>query len=313
MNWITKFIKPKIESLFKKKTADSDQALWTTCECKNLIYKEDLQKNFNCCPKCNVHHKLSCVERFNIFFDNKEFEIIETPLPKDDPLNFVDNKKYADRLKSARKITKQDDAVSIATGKVENIQVTVGAQDFRFIGGSFGAASGEAFIHGAQHAIDNKNPFIFYSCSGGQRLMESSIALMQMSRTVLAVNELKKNNIPFIVVLTNPTTGGVTASWAMLGDILIAEPKATIGFAGKRVIADTIRETLPANFQTAEWARDSGQIDLVVERQFLRSAIGKLLTVLLKKRETQVNTDSSNVVTLDSSIHKTSKALQQKN
>jgi acetyl-CoA carboxylase carboxyl transferase subunit beta len=313
LNWITKFIKPKIESLFKKKTTDSDQVLWTTCECKNLIYKEDLQKNFNCCPKCNAHHKLSCVERFNIFFDNKEFKIIETPLPKDDPLNFVDNKKYTDRLKSARKITKQDDAVSIATGKVENIQVTVGAQDFRFIGGSFGAASGEAFIHGAQHAIDNKNPFIFFSCSGGQRMMESSIALMQMSRTVLAVNELKKNNIPFIVVLTNPTTGGVTASWAMLGDILIAEPKATIGFAGKRVIADTIRETLPANFQTAEWARDSGQIDLVVERQFLRPAIGKLLTVLLKKRETQVNTDTSNVVTLDSSIHKTSKALQQKN
>ena len=313
MNWITKFIKPKIESLFKKKTTDSDQVLWTTCECKNLIYKEDLQKNFNCCPKCNAHHKLSCVERFNIFFDNKEFKIIETPLPKDDPLNFVDNKKYTDRLKSARKITKQDDAVSIATGKVENIQVTVGAQDFRFIGGSFGAASGEAFIHGAQHAIDNKNPFIFFSCSGGQRMMESSIALMQMSRTVLAVNELKKNNIPFIVVLTNPTTGGVTASWAMLGDILIAEPKATIGFAGKRVIADTIRETLPANFQTAEWARDSGQIDLVVERQFLRPTISSLLTVLLKKRETQVNTDTLNVVTLDSSIQKTSKALQQKN
>ena len=313
MNWITKFIKPKIESLFKKKTTDSDQVLWTTCECKNLIYKEDLQKNFNCCPKCNAHHKLSCVERFNIFFDNKEFKIIETPLPKDDPLNFVDNKKYTDLLKSARKITKQDDAVSIATGKVENIQVTVGAQDFRFIGGSFGAASGEAFIHGAQHAIDNKNPFIFFSCSGGQRMMESSIALMQMSRTVLAVNELKKNNIPFIVVLTNPTTGGVTASWAMLGDILIAEPKATIGFAGKRVIADTIRETLPANFQTAEWARDSGQIDLVVERQFLRPTIGSLLTVLLKKRETQVNTDTLNVVTLDSSIQKTSKALQQKN
>ena len=309
MNWITKFLKPKIVSLFKKRSAESDQVLWTTCECKNLIYKEDLEKNYNCCPKCGAHHKLSCKERFQIFFDNKDYELIETPFPKDDPLNFVDNKKYTDRLKSARKITKQDDAVAIASGKVENIQVTVGAQDFRFIGGSFGAASGEAFIHGVQHAIENKNPFIFFSCSGGQRMMESSIALMQMSRTVLAVNELKKNNIPFIVVLTNPTTGGVTASWAMLGDILIAEPKATIGFAGRRVIQDTVRETLPEEFQTAEYVRDHGGIDLVIERQFLRSTIGSLLTVLLKKAETQVNTENSNVVTLDSSLQKSSKAL----
>ena len=309
MNWITKFIKPKIESLFKKKTSDSDQVLWTTCECKNLIYKEDLQKNFNCCPKCGSHHKLSCAERFKIFFDDKEYKLIDTPQPKDDPINFVDTKKYKDRLKSARKITKQDDAVAIATGRVENIQVTVGAQDFRFIGGSFGAASGEAFIHGVQHAIDNKNPFIFFSCSGGQRMMESSIALMQMSRTVLAVNELKKNNIPFIVVLTNPTTGGVTASWAMLGDILIAEPKATIGFAGRRVIQDTVRETLPEEFQTAEYVKDHGGLDLVVERKYLRSTIATLLSVLLKKGETQVNTDTSNVVTLDSSLQKSSKAI----
>ena len=309
MNWITKFLKPKIASLFKKKSAESDQVLWTTCECKNLIYKEDLEKNYNCCPKCGSHHKLSCKERFEIFFDKKEYEIIETPLPKDDPLNFVDNKKYTDRLKTARKITKQDDAVAIATGRVENIQVTVGAQDFRFIGGSFGAASGEAFIHGVQHAIENKNPFIFYSCSGGQRLMESGIALLQMSRTVLAVNELKKNNIPFIVVMTNPTTGGVTASWASLGDILIAEPKATIGFAGKRVIQDTVRESLPEEFQTAEYLREHGQIDLVIERKNLRSVIGTLLTVLLKKRETKVNTDTSNVVTLDSSLQKSTKAI----
>jgi acetyl-CoA carboxylase carboxyl transferase subunit beta len=146
LNWITKFIKPKIASLFKKRTGESSQVLWTTCECKNLIYKEDLQKNLNCCPKCGSHHKLSCTERFEIFFDNKEFELIETPLPKDDPINFVDTKKYSDRLKSARKITNQDDAVAIATGKIEDVQVTVGAQDFRFIGGSFGAASGEALL-----------------------------------------------------------------------------------------------------------------------------------------------------------------------
>ena len=309
MNWITKFIKPKIASLFKKKTADSEQALWTTCECKNLIYKEDLQKNLNCCPKCGAHHKLTCTERFEIFFDNKEFDLISTPLPKDDPINFVDKKKYTDRLKSARKVTKQNDAVSISTGKLNNIQVTVGAQDFRFIGGSFGAASGEAFIHGVQHAIENKTPFIFFSCSGGQRMMESAIALMQMSRTVLAVNELKKHNLPYIVVLTNPTTGGVSASWAMLGDILVAEPKSVIAFAGRRVIQDTVRETLPEDFQTAEYVRDHGGIDLVIERKNLRNIIGPLLSVLLKKAESQSNTDSSNVVTLDRSLQKSTKAL----
>ena len=252
---------------------------------------------------------MTCTERFEIFFDNKEFDLISTPLPKDDPINFVDKKKYTDRLKSARKVTKQNDAVSISTGKLNNIQVTVGAQDFRFIGGSFGAASGEAFIHGVQHAIENKTPFIFFSCSGGQRMMESAIALMQMSRTVLAVNELKKHNLPYIVVLTNPTTGGVSASWAMLGDILVAEPKSVIAFAGRRVIQDTVRETLPEDFQTAEYVRDHGGIDLVIERKNLRNIIGPLLSVLLKKAESQSNTDSSNVVTLDRSLQKSTKAL----
>ncbi|MDC0903802.1 acetyl-CoA carboxylase carboxyltransferase subunit beta [Pelagibacteraceae bacterium] len=305
MNWITKFIKPKIKSLFEKKSSKTDENLWTTCGCKNLIYKEELQSNLKCCPKCGAHHKLSCKERFETFFDNKEYTLIKTPLPLDDPLKFEDNKKYSDRLKLARKITKQDDAVAIAFGKVKNIDAVVGAQDFRFIGGSFGAASGEAFISGIQHSIENNMPFIFFSCSGGQRMMESSIALMQMSRTALAVNELKKKNIPYIVVLTDPTTGGVTASWAMLGDILIAEPKATIGFAGRRVIQDTVRETLPEEFQTAEYVKDHGGIDLVIERKFLNSTIGTLLNVLLKKAEAQVNIESSNV-TIDQSLQSAS-------
>ena len=260
MNWITKFIKPKIKSLFEKKSSKIEENLWTTCGCKNLIYKEDLEKTKKFVLSAVLIHKLTCKERFETFFDNKEFELIETPLPKEDPLNFQDKKKYTDRLKAARKLTGQDDAVLIAKGKVQNIDVVVGSQDFRFIGGSFGAASGEAFIAGAQHAIENKIPYIFFSCSGGQRMMESSIALMQMSRTALAVNELKKKNIPFMVILTDPTTGGVTASWAMLGDILIAEPKATIGFAGRRVIQDTVRETLPDEFQTAEYVFDHGQL-----------------------------------------------------
>jgi len=305
MNWITKFIKPKIKSLFEKKSSKIDENFWTTCGCKNLIYKEDLQSNLKCCPKCGAHHKLSCRERFDIFFDNKEYELIESPLPMDDPLKFEDNKKYIDRLKSARKITQQNDAVLIAKGKVKDINVVVGAQDFRFIGGSFGAASGEAFIAGVQHSIENNMPFIFFSCSGGQRMMESSIALMQMSRTALAVSELKKKNVPYVVVLTNPTTGGVTASWAMLGDILIAEPKATIGFAGRRVIQDTVRETLPEEFQTAEYVKDHGGIDLVVERKYLNSTIGTLLNVLLKRAEAQAKNELSNV-TIDQSIQSAS-------
>ena len=305
MNWITKFIKPKIKSLFEKQSSKIEENLWTTCGCKNLIYKEDLNTNMKCCPKCGSHHKLSCKERFDTFFDNKEYEIIETPLPKDDPLKFEDNKKYVDRLKSARNVTKQNDAVLIAKGKVKNVDVIVGAQDFRFIGGSFGAASGEAFIAGVQNSIENNKPFIFFSCSGGQRMMESSIALMQMSRTALAVYELKKKNIPYIVIFTNPTTGGVTASWAMLGDILIAEPKATIGFAGRRVIQDTVRETLPEEFQTAEYVKDHGGIDLVVERKYLSSTVGTLLNVLLKNAESQAKNESSND-TVDQSLQSAS-------
>ena len=300
MNWITKFIKPKIKSLFEKKSSKNEENLWTTCGCKNLIYKEDLESNQKVCPKCGAHHKLTCKERFETFFDNKQFELIETPIPKEDPLNFEDKKKYTDRLKAARKLTGQDDAVLIAKGKVQNINVVVGSQDFRFIGGSFGAASGEAFIAGAQHAIENKIPYIFFSCSGGQRMMESSIALMQMSRTALAVNELKKKNIPFIVVITNPTTGGVTASWVMLGDIILAEKGSVCGFAGKRVIQDTVRETLPDEFQTAEYVRDHGFIDLVIERKYLNSTVGTLLNVLLKKQEAQAKQDSN--VTVDKSL-----------
>ena len=306
MNWITKFIKPKIKSLFKKKTSSSEETLWISCECKNLIYKEDFKSNFYCCTKCGAHHKLSCKDRFKLFFDKEEFEIIDTPVPVDDPLQFEDNKKYKDRLRDARKKTGQNDAILIAKGKVKNIDVTVGAQDFRFIGGSFGAASGEAFITGVQHAINNKTPLIFFSCSGGQRMMESSIALMQMTRTTLAINELKKNNLPYIVVLTDPTTGGVTASWGMLGDILIAEPKATIGFAGRRVIQDTVRETLPEEFQTAEYVKDHGGIDLVVERKYLNSTIGTLLSVMLKKSETQAKKETANVITIDKSLQSAS-------
>ena len=310
MNWITKFIKPKIKSLLKKRSAGDDKtALWTTCECKNLIYKDELFNNLSVCPNCGSHHKLTCEERFKIFFDNKEYTILETPLPKDDPLKFSDTKKYIDRLKQARELTKQSDAISIAHGKLKNIDITVGAQNFSFIGGSLGAASGEAFIHGIQYAIDNETPFVFFSCSGGARMMESAISLMQMSRCVLAVNELKKHNLPYIVIMTNPTAGGVTASFAGLGDVIIAEPKATICFAGKRVVQDTVKEELPEGFQTAEFVRDHGGVDLVVERKYLRSTTSTLLSILLKKKEGQAISETSDVTTFDETLPKTSKAV----
>ena len=285
MNWITKFIKPGFKTLLKRQPKTEEGSLWTTCNCQQLIYKEDLHNNFFVCPKCETHQKISCRDRFKIFLDNNEYEILKTPSPPDDPLNFVDTKKYIDRLATARKLTKQDDAIMIASGKLKGINVTVGAQNFSFIGGSVGAASGEAFICGVQHAIDNQTPFIFFCCSGGIRMMESAIALQQMSRVVIAVNELKKNNLPYIVILTNPSYGGVTASFGMLGDIQIAEPKSQIGFAGKRVIEQTIGETLPEGFQTAEYIKDHGGIDLVVSRKDLRDTIGTLITILLKKNK----------------------------
>ena len=285
MNWITKFIKPGFKTLLKRQPKTEEGSLWTTCNCQQLIYKEDLHNNFFVCPKCETHQKISCRDRFKIFLDNNEYEILKTPLPPDDPLNFVDTKKYTERLAAARKLTKQDDAIMIASGKLKGINVTVGAQNFSFIGGSVGAASGEAFICGVQHAIDNQTPFIFFCCSGGIRMMESAIALQQMSRVVIAVNELKKNNLPYIVILTNPSYGGVTASFGMLGDIQIAEPKSQIGFAGKRVIEQTIGETLPEGFQTAEYIKDHGGIDLVISRKDLRDTIGTLITILLKKNK----------------------------
>ena len=306
MNWITKFIKPRIKSLFKKKLSDNKETLWSTCECKNLIYKDDLFNNLSVCPSCGFHHKLTCEERFKIFFDNKEYEILETPLPKDDPLKFP---KYSEKLKQSREKTKQSDAVLIANGKLDDTHITVGTQNFSFIGGAVGAASGEAFIHGVQHAINNKTPFIFFSCSGGQKMQEGAIALMQMTRTVLAVNELKKNNLPYIVVMTNPTTGGVSASFAALGDILIGEPKSVIAFAGRRVIQNTVKEELPEDFQTAEFVKDHGGIDLVVERKYLRSTISTLISILLKKKEVKNISEMNDATNLSDTLQKTSKAV----
>jgi|ETNmetMinimDraft_33_1059910.scaffolds.fasta_scaffold06380_4 acetyl-CoA carboxylase carboxyl transferase subunit beta len=293
MNWISgwKKIGIKVKQILKKKKKQpkaSEDSLWTSCACQNLISKDELYKNFFICPKCSRHQKISPKNRFRIFFDNGEYELLENPSVPDDMLNFVDTKKYTDRLAAARKLTKQKEAMMVATGKLKGINITVGAQNFNFIGGSLGTTCGEIFIQAVQHSLDHGNPLIFFVCSGGIRMQDSSLGLQQMTRMVLALNELKKTDppIPYIVILTNPSFGGTFASIGMLGDIIIAEPKAKCGFAGARVIEQTIGETLPEGFQTAEYIKDKcGGIDLVVSRKDLRDTIGNLITVLLKKNK----------------------------
>ena len=287
MNWINKIkklgesIKKNINKKFPTK-AERDSSAWTSC-CKGPILKKELEENLFVCPNCNKHHRISPLQRFGIIFGKDKFEILKTPIPVDDPLKWVDTKSYKDRLKDARKKTNQDCAVIIAKGNLKGIDVTVGATNFDFIGGSSGAAETEAIIYGVQHAIDNKTPFIFWPCGGGQRMFESPIALAGMTKTTLAINELKKNNLPYLVCFTDPTAGGITASFAMLGDIQFSEPGALIAFAGRRVVQATVKEELPPDFQTAEFLLKHGFVDRIIERKNLTEEIGSLLTILLKK------------------------------
>ncbi|MBC8306549.1 MAG: acetyl-CoA carboxylase carboxyl transferase subunit beta, partial [Pelagibacterales bacterium] len=267
MNWIKKTLNigEKIKTLLKNRPTKQDIASsdWISC-CKGPILKKDLKNNLWVCSSCRKHHRINCRQRFDIFFGKNNYEILNTPIPLDDPLEWIDSKTYKERLKEARKKTGQESAVLIVKGKINKIDVTVGAIDFSFIGGSVGAAEGEAIIYGIQHSIDNKTPFIFFPSGGGQRMFESPIALSQMTRTTLAVNELKKNNLPYIICFTDPTAGGITASFAMLGDLSLAEPGALIAFAGKRVIQATVKEELPENFQRSEHLHKCGFIDLIV-------------------------------------------------
>jgi len=286
MNWIKKVlhISEKIKRVLKKRPTKEDVANsdWTSC-CKGPILKKDLEDNLWVCDSCGKHHRINCRQRFDIFFGRNNYEILKTPIPQEDPLDWEDSKKYTDRLKDARKKTNQECAVIIARGKINGINITAGAINFDFIGGSVGSAEGEAIIYGVQHAIDNKNPFVFFPCGGGQRMHESPIALAQMTRTTLAVNELKKNNLPYIVCFTDPTAGGITASFAMLGDIALAEPNTLIAFAGRRVIQATVKEDLPENFQRSEYVQECGFVDLIVKRKDLKEKIVSLLSILLNK------------------------------
>ncbi len=296
MNWLTKAIKfgEKIKKVLKKRPSreEIENSNWTSC-CKGPILKKDLEENLFVCNSCGKHHRISCRQRFDIFFGKNAYQILETPNPEEDPLDWVDTKPYKDRLKAARKKTNQDCAVMIAKGKVDGIEITAGAINFEFIGGSIGNAEGEGIIYGVQHAIDNQTPFVFFPCGGGQRMFQSAIALAQMTRTTIAINELKKNNLPYIVCFTDPTAGGITASFAMLGDIHFAEIGSLIAFAGKRVVQATVKEELPTDFQTAEFLEKHGFVDRVIHRKDLRKEISTILSILLKKKS-EVNSNTSN-------------------
>ena len=295
MNWLTKAISlgEKIKKVLRKRPSkeEIENSDWTSC-CKGPILKKDLENNLWVCDTCGKHHRISCRQRFDIFFGKNTYQIIDTPQPADDPLDWVDTKSYKDRLKTARKKTNQNCAVLIASGNLNGIKVTAAAINFDFIGGSIGSAEGEAIIYGVQHAIDNKTPYVFFPCGGGQRMFESPIALANMTRTTLAVNELKKNNIPYIVCFTDPTAGGITASFAMLGDFHFAEPGCLIAFAGKRVIQATVKEELSPDFQTAEFVEKHGFVDKVIHRKDLRDQITMLLSILLNK-DSEVISDTN--------------------
>jgi len=287
MNWITKIIRAgeKIKTAIKNKRASKEEiekSDWTSC-CRGPILKKDLENNLFVCPDCNKHHRIKPTQRFDILFGHNNYEIFKTPIPSDDPLNWTDKKSYKDRLKSARKKTGMECGMMVASGTINNIKVTAVASDFDFLGASMAAAEGEAFLYGIQYAIENQTPFICVSSGGGMRMMESLISLSQMTRTTLAINELKRNNLPYLVLITDPTAGGITASYAMLGDINIAEPGALIAFAGARVIQGTVKEELPEGFQRSEYVEKTGFVDLIVERKDLRDKIGNLLSILLKQ------------------------------
>tara|TARA_Y100000996_G_scaffold98944_1_gene71230 strand:- start:984 stop:1916 length:933 start_codon:yes stop_codon:yes gene_type:complete len=287
MNWITKklsYLSEKIKTVIKKRPTKEEIANsdWFSC-CKGPILKKELEQNLWVCPSCNKHHRIGCKQRFDIIFGKNNYEILKTPIPKDDPLQWKDSKSYKDRLKDARKKTGMDCGIMVVTGKINNINITACASDFAFIGGSVGAAEGEALITGIQHAIDNKHSFINFTSGGGMRMFESLIALSQMTRTTLAINELKKRNLPYLVCLTDPTAGGITASFAMLGDIHFSEPGAIVAFSGARVIQATVKEELPENFQKSEYVQKTGFIDLIVQRKDLKEKIGIILSILLKK------------------------------
>ena len=280
MNWISNVVRPKIRSILRREVPEN---LWVKCpETGQLVFYKDLEANQFVIPSSNYHMRMSAAARLAALFDGGHYEEIEVPDVPVDPLKFRDERRYSDRLKDARTKTGLQDAIKLAFGELERLPVVAGVQDFDFMGGSLGMAAGEAVITGLAAAAEKGTPCIMFVASGGARMQEGILSLMQLPRTTVAVQNLRDAGQPYIVVLTNPTTGGVTASYGMLGDVQIAEPGALIGFAGPRVIEQTIREKLPEGFQRAEYLKDHGMIDLVVHRHQLRATLARLCRVLTK-------------------------------
>jgi acetyl-CoA carboxylase carboxyl transferase subunit beta len=280
MNWIKNFVRPKIAEVFAPKE-DTPDNLWLNCsECGEMIFHRDVELLQKVCPGCDHHMRMDTMERLHQIFDDATYEIIDLPDVPHDPLKFKDQKRYADRLKEARSKTGRKDAVTVAVGTIERHRSVVAVQDFSFMGGSLGMAAGEAVVIAGQTALERDLPLVLIAAAGGARMQEGILSLMQMPRTTVVIQEMRERGLPYIVVLTDPTTGGVTASYGMLGDIQIAEPNALIGFAGPRVIEDTIREKLPEGFQRAEYLLEHGMVDMVVHRHQLRETLGRIIGLL---------------------------------
>ncbi|MFC5756499.1 MULTISPECIES: acetyl-CoA carboxylase, carboxyltransferase subunit beta [unclassified Rhizobium] len=299
MNWITNYVRPRINSMLGRREVPEN--LWIKCpETGEMVFHKDLESNKWVIPASGYHMKMPAKARLADLFDNGEYESLPQPKVAQDPLKFRDSKKYIDRLRDSRLKTEQEDTILAGLGNVQGLKLVAVVHEFNFIGGSLGMAAGEAIVKAFERAIAEKCPLVMFPASGGARMQEGIMSLMQLPRTTVAVDMLKEAGQPYIVVLTNPTTGGVTASYAMLGDIHLAEPGAEIGFAGKRVIEQTLREKLPEGFQTSEYLLEHGVVDMVVKRHDIPETLARLLKILTKKPATAAN-DANGVIALAAS------------
>ncbi|WP_017965988.1 acetyl-CoA carboxylase, carboxyltransferase subunit beta [Rhizobium leguminosarum] len=300
MNWITNYVRPRINSMLGRREVPEN--LWIKCpETGEMVFHKDLEGNKWVIPASGYHMKMPAKARLTDLFDNGEFESLPQPKVAQDPLKFRDSKKYSDRLRDSRLKTEQEDTILAGVGKVQGLKLVAVVHEFNFIGGSLGMAAGEAIVKAFERATSEKCPLVMFPASGGARMQEGILSLMQLPRTTVAVDMLKESGQPYIVVLTNPTTGGVTASYAMLGDIHLAEPGAEIGFAGKRVIEQTLREKLPEGFQTAEYLLEHGMVDMVVKRHDIPETLARVLKILTKKPVTAANDMNSGAIALAAS------------
>ncbi|GAK71513.1 acetyl-CoA carboxylase, carboxyltransferase subunit beta [Agrobacterium rubi] len=281
MNWITNYVRPRINSMLGRR--ETPENLWIKCpETGEMVFHKDLEENKWVIPASGFHMKMPAKARLEDLFDGGVYEALVQPKVAQDPLKFRDSKKYSDRLRDSRVKTEQEDTILAGVGKLQGLKIVAIVHEFQFMGGSLGIAAGEAIVKAFERAISERCPVVMFPASGGARMQEGILSLMQLPRTTVAVNMLKEAGMPYIVVLTNPTTGGVTASYAMLGDVHIAEPGAEICFAGKRVIEQTIREKLPEGFQTSEYLLDHGMVDMVVDRREIADTLASLLKIMTK-------------------------------